>query len=84
MYLTTDQKNKIPQPSSEATTSHHPDVLTLILLSERRAGEAWEPSNEVMFFAENFTSVILRITFSFHLFYYCYVSPSLRFEGLIG
>jgi hypothetical protein len=39
-------ENKIPPSLSQAFTTHHPNVFTLILsLSEGRAGIAWVPSN---------------------------------------
>jgi hypothetical protein len=38
------QKIKIPRPLSQATSSNHPNAFTFTLhLSQRRAGEAWEP-----------------------------------------
>jgi hypothetical protein len=38
---------KIPRPLSQATASNHPDAFTFtLLLSEGRAGEAWEPCNK--------------------------------------
>jgi hypothetical protein len=43
--------NKILPSLSEAFTTHHPNVFTLILsLSEGRASITWVPSNKILFF----------------------------------
>jgi hypothetical protein len=47
LYVETDSGIKIPRLLSQATASNHSSVFTSsLLLSEGRAGEAWEPSNK--------------------------------------
>jgi hypothetical protein len=44
-------KSKFRGPLSQATASKHSDAFTFtLLLSEGRAGEAWEPSYKIMLF----------------------------------
>jgi hypothetical protein len=49
--LSNESWNKILPSLSQAFTTHHPNVFTPILsLSEGRAGIAWVPSNNMLFF----------------------------------
>jgi hypothetical protein len=46
----TDLKINIPEPLFEVTACHRSDILiSMLLLSKRRPGEAWESCNKVMF-----------------------------------
>jgi hypothetical protein len=65
---------KNPRPLSQATASNHSNVFTFtLLLSEGRAGEAWEPSNKTMLFLppRNKVSLTSPMTFHVHLLF-CY------------
>jgi hypothetical protein len=51
MKVDTNSEDRIPAPLFQASTSNRPNVfIFLLLLSERRSGEPWEPPNRMMLF----------------------------------
>jgi hypothetical protein len=63
---------KILPSLSQAFTTHHPNVFNPILpLSEGRAGIAWVPSNEMLFFPLRYNAP-LAFPQMFPLFFYSY------------
>jgi hypothetical protein len=62
-------ETKIPRPLSEATASKHSTAFTFtLLLSEGRAGEAWEPSYKMMLFLPPHNKVSLTYPMTFHFY----------------
>jgi hypothetical protein len=69
---------------SQALTTHHPNVFTLILpLSEGRAGIAWVPSNKMLFFPlRHKAPLAFPQIFSLYFYSYTILSDSLSLFGL--
>jgi hypothetical protein len=65
-------ENKIPQCLSQAFTSHHTKVFTLILsLSEGRAGILWVPSDKMLFLPPRYKAHP-AFPQMFYLYFYTY------------
>jgi hypothetical protein len=65
LYVDTKSGIQNPAPLSQATTYNHDNVFTFtLLLSEGRAGEAWEPSNR-RYFPQVFKGIIRNTTIWF-------------------
>jgi hypothetical protein len=70
--LSNESWNKILPSMSQAFTTQHTNVFTLILsLSEGRAGIAWVPSNKMLFFPLRYKAP-LAFSQMFSLYFYSY------------
>jgi hypothetical protein len=70
--LSNELWNKILPSLPQAFTTHHPNVFTPILsLSEGRAGIAWVPSNNMLFFPLRHKAP-LSFPQMFSLYFYSY------------
>jgi hypothetical protein len=73
------EKLEIPLPPSQDTIYNHHNLFTFMLpFSEGQMREAWEPSNEIMFYhpTQNKVSSTFRVIFHFiyFLLYRCLIS----------
>jgi hypothetical protein len=81
MEFDTNSENKISLPLSPATTSNNLSPFNFILLlSEGRASETWEPSKKICSFSPQNKLYFFSHDFTFYLLFYYSLLPILFSE----